>query len=77
MTEFRVVDLIDSELTTETIVQAASPELAAKKPWVSIWCEVRANRWFGHASISATPALRRRWCAFMYALKTVTARRPK
>jgi len=31
MTEFRVVDLINSEATTEIIVQAASPELAAKK----------------------------------------------
>lgn len=31
MTEFRVVDLINSEATTETIVEAASPELAAKK----------------------------------------------
>jgi len=31
MTEFRVVDLINAEATTEIIVQAASPELAAKK----------------------------------------------
>ena len=31
MTEFRVVDLINSDAITETIVHAASPELAAKK----------------------------------------------
>jgi hypothetical protein len=31
MTEFRVVDLLDGEITKEILVEAVSPEAAAKK----------------------------------------------